>query len=326
MVSAWLPARRAAGHRASCGSGAGTSHRTGRLGMGAVALLAGAMTMLAPKTARADDITAIDSAINSYDTARWDECVERFEVVLRSPTLRDVGQKNRARMYFAACLVSLGREKDADAQMEQIVRDDILYVPDKVAFSSRVLDRFTETRVRLRDEIAEKEKERILAEIAARKAEEERKRKAQERVAKLEELATEEIAERKGSRWIAMVPFGVGQFQNRQTGLGIGFLSTEVVLGAASITTALLSGSIQRQAEQANADRKAAEILNNRVVLANRLTFGAFAAVAVAGIVHAQVTFVPSFRETKKRPLPDELRIEPSVSKDFGGLELRGSF
>jgi hypothetical protein len=313
MVSACPAARRAAGHRSRLGGVA--------LGFGFCLAFS-----FVPRTARADDVTAIDSAINSYDTARWDECVERFQVVLRSPTLRDVGQKNRARMYFAACLVSLGQEKQADAQMEQIVRDDILYVPDKVAFSSRVLDRFTETRVRLRDEIAEKEKERILAEIAARKAEEERKKKAEERVARLEQLATEEVSEKRGSRWIAMVPFGVGQFQNRQVGLGIGFLSAEVALGAASITTALLSGSIQRQAQQANADRAAAQILNDRVVLANRLTFGAFATVAVVGIVHAQTTFVPSFRETKQRPLPAELRIEPSVSKDFGGLELRGSF
>jgi hypothetical protein len=313
MVFACPAARRAAGHRP----------RLGRVAVGFAVCLA---FTLAQRAARADDVTAIDSAINSYDTARWDECVDRFEVVLRSPTLRDLAQKNRARMYFAACLVALGREKEADAQLEQIVRDDVLYVPDKVAFSSRVLDRYTETRIRLREEIAAQTQRRILEEVAALKAEEERKRKAQERVTRLEQLATEQVLEKRSSRWIAMVPFGVGQFQNRQTALGIGFLSAEVALGAASITTALLSGSIQRQAQQANADRAAAQILNDRVVLANRLTFGAFAAVAVVGIVHAQTTFVPSFRETKQRPLPDELRIQPSVSKDFGGLELRGSF
>jgi hypothetical protein len=276
--------------------------------------------------AHADDATAIDSAINSYDTARWDECAERFKIVLASPTLREVTQKNRARMYYAACLVSLKREKEADKQLEQIVRDDILYVPDKVAFSSRVLDRFTETRVRLRDEIAEKEKEKILAEIAARKAEEERKKRAQERVERLERLATEEIADKQSSRLVALVPFGIGQFQNRQKALGWVFFGTEAALATTTIVTHLLSGSIQRQSQEANADRLAARSLNDQVVLTNRVAFGAFAAVALGGIVHAQITFVPVFREIRKRPLPDDLRVEPSVSRDGGSLFLSGSF
>lgn len=277
-------------------------------------------------TARADDITAIDSAINSYDTARWDECVDRFQVVLASPTLRDVAQRNRARMYYAACLVAVKREKEGDAQMEQIVRDDVLYVPDKVAFSSRVLDRFTETRVRLRDEIAEKEKEKIAAEIAARKAEEDRKKRAEERVARLEHLATEAAFEQENSRWIAIIPFGVGQFQNRQKPLGWVFLGTETALVATTITTQLLSASIQSQAKQANADRSAAKILNDRVVLTNRVAFGALVVTAIAGVVHAQSTFVPAFHETRKRPLPDDLRVEPTLSSGGGTLSVAGSF
>lgn len=289
--------------------------------------MSGALVCLATTgVARADDVTAIDSAINSYDTARWEECVERFKVVLASPTLRDVAQKNRARMYYAACLVSTKREKEADKQMEQIVRDDVLYVPDKVAFSTRVLDRFTETRVRLRDEIAEKEKEKIAAELAKKKADEERKQREKERIARLEQLATEEVSEKESSRLIALVPFGIGQFQNRQKPLGWVFLGTETALAATTITTALLSTSIQSQSRQPNADREAARILNDRVVLTNRIAFGALVAVAVGGIVHAQTTFVPSFRETKKRPLPDDLRVEPTVSAGGGTLSVSGAF
>ncbi len=289
--------------------------------------MSGALVCLATTgVARADDVTAIDSAINSYDTARWEECVERFKVVLASPTLRDVAQKNRARMYYAACLVSTKREKEADKQMEQIVRDDVLYVPDKVAFSTRVLDRFTETRVRLRDEIAEKEKEKIAAELAKKKADEERKQREKERIARLEQLATEEVSEKESSRLIALVPFGIGQFQNRQKPLGWVFLGTETALAATTITTALLSTSIQSQSRQPNADREAARILDDRVVLTNRIAFGALVAVAVGGIVHAQTTFVPSFRETKKRPLPDDLRVEPTVSAGGGTLSVSGAF
>lgn len=293
----------------------------------AVAVFAAlAIGLARTREAYADDASAVDSAINSYDTARWQECAERFKVVLQSTTLRDLTLKNRARMYFAACLVPLKREKEADLQMEQIIRDDILYVPDKVAFSSRVLDRFTETRVRLRDEIAEKEKQRILEELAARKVEEEKKRKAQERVANLEQLAQEELSVKRSSRWIALVPFGVGQFQNRQRAYGFAFLGAEATLGAASIATALVSASIQRQSQEPNADRVAARTLYDRVLLANRLTFGGFVAVAVVGVVHAQTNYVPSFVEVKRRPLPDDLRLEPNVSRGFGGLQLSGSF
>lgn len=50
------------------------------------------------------------------------------------------------------------------------------------------------------------------------------------------------------SRWIAALPFGVGQFQNRDVGLGSFFASSEALMGATSIVTAAVEmklGSIE---------------------------------------------------------------------------------
>ena len=47
----------------------------------------------------------------------------------------------------------------------------------------------------------------------------------------LEKLASEETVIHVNSRWLALVPFGVGQFQNRQTALG----EDSAILGAAQV-------------------------------------------------------------------------------------------
>jgi hypothetical protein len=44
-------------------------------------------------------------------------------------------------------------------------------------------------------------------------------------------------ADENGSRWIAAMPFGAGQIQNGDTGLGVFFAVGEALLGGATITT-----------------------------------------------------------------------------------------
>lgn len=291
-----------------------------RLGptLGALAALVGAVSL-----ARADDATNLDSGVNSHDAARWNECVERFNAMLNpnSPTaITDPELKKRARMYDAACLVALGKDAEADKQIETLLLDDPRYFPDKAAFSSKVIDRFTAARGRLKDELDRREAARIAAEEADRKRREEQKAREQARQAAIELLARQEVTVEKNSRFWAAIPFGVGQFQNRQRGLGYAFLGAEAALGAASIVLDLVYGSIVRQGQSGTVDREAAIRQRDRVVLANRITFAGFAAVAVGGIIHAEATFVPQFVDVHERPLPKELLLSPTIGFDAHGM------
>ena len=70
---------------------------------------------------------------------------------------------------------------------------------------------------------------------------------------------------------------------------------------------------------------------------AKRVSFWAFAALAVGGIVEAEVEFVPEFHETRTRPLPPALAASsalkpsdvsavPYFDQTGGGMTMMGRF
>jgi hypothetical protein len=93
------------------------------------------------------------------------------------------------------------------------------------------------------------------------------------------------------SRWIAALPFGAGQFQNGDVGLGVLFAVSESLFGIASIASVAYVGALVRTTPGRVSDVSS---LNQRLEIAttvNRVTFGGFAALAVAGVLEAQVNF-----------------------------------
>lgn len=97
------------------------------------------------------------------------------------------------------------------------------------------------------------------------------------------------------SRWIAALPFGVGQFQNRDVGLGIFFASSEALMGATSIVTAAIEmklGSTDLR-HLGIVKRDALSDASHAVETTNHVTFATWAVLAVAGVLEAQVSFSP---------------------------------
>jgi tetratricopeptide (TPR) repeat protein len=290
--------------------------------------------------ARADDATELERAKSSYDAGRYAEGVERFREILNpsSPNgLREPSAIERARAYYAACLIALGRAEEADAEIEKIIRNNPVYSPDPVAFPGKVVDRFIEIKSRLKGEIEAAFRARSAAEAAAKaKAE----RQQREYIEALQQLARNETSVVRNSRWIAMVPFGVGQFQNGQDTLGYTFLVAESVLAIASVTTRIIhEGLIADYADAINQAEasKSGETVDyakfksqlDTAYNVNLYTTGAFALVALTGILHAQVTFVPEVRETRVRPLPPPPpTLTPKVGAGPAGftLGLEGRF
>jgi hypothetical protein len=169
------------------------------------------------------------------------------------------------------------------------------------------------------------------------KAEAERQ-KAALRQQMLERLASEEQIVERHSRWTALLPFGVGQFQNGQETAGWLLLSAESLLVLGSVAGGALMLYDEGQAQDAlNRRDTTASAYNSRAQIAAQVgdAFAAgFALAAVAGIVHAQLTFVPERTEVRRRALPALSFsfvpwIEPVAGREGGGgavLGLHGRF
>jgi hypothetical protein len=94
------------------------------------------------------------------------------------------------------------------------------------------------------------------------------------------------------SRWIALIPFGGGQFQNGDTRLGIFFAASEVLFATTSVASYLY---VQNLASSTPAPMQAAAI-NERLATStavNRGAFACWAGMTLAGIIEAQVNFGP---------------------------------
>ena len=137
----------------------------------------------------------------------------------------------------------------------------------------------------------------------------------------LEELAATETVEKKNSRWIAALPFGIGQFQNEDRKLGIMFAVTESAFLAASIATFVGHNSL-RDENPAPSELERARRVERALRIGNWVSVGALLSFYVAGVVEAEVRFKPVIRTTKKRELPDELpppkSQRPKIRIDVG--------
>jgi hypothetical protein len=272
------------------------------------------------------------TGIDSYERGKFEECVERFRLMLTpgSPkALQDQVLKSRGRMYFGACLIGLEKPEEAKKQFKILTLDDPEYIPDVSTFPGKVLEVYNNVRESLKEELERLAKEKLAAEQREKRKMEARLKLQQQRKALLLKMAGEETLLHKNSRWIATLPFGIGQFQNNQKVMGWLFLSSETLLGGASIVSALIESSIRSNFRQGQDDRDDAQKNIDLATTVNRVTFGSFVGVALLGIVHAHWTYVPEFKSVQKRELPKELEVIPHVSVlpgQGGFVGLRGSF
>jgi len=281
--------------------------------------------------AHADEQSDVAKARAAYEAKNYEDADRRLRAMLdpETGTLKDANLRTQARMYLGATLLAEKKAPEASAVFEALLLDDPSFEPDPLSFPSDVVETFIDTRKRIIDKInaTKAEHARQAAERKAR--EEEEKRKAAERVRLLERLATEEKVTERHSRWIAMIPFGVGQFQNGQTGWGWVFLGTEAaMLVGAGVAFPVWYYNRSHVNDLVGQDPdldplKTYRERANAAAIANGIFNGAFALTAAVGILHAQLTFVPEAVEMKKRPLPT-VGIAPQ--KGGAVLGVQGTF
>jgi tetratricopeptide (TPR) repeat protein len=259
-----------------------------------------------------DEQTDLKKGRYAYAAKSFDEADAMFRRMLdpKTGTLHNAVLINEARMYWGATLIAKGKKEEAFAQFDALVQADPKYDPDPTIFPTEVANVFydaqklnNERRIQAEEDAKMREKQK--------KAEEEAAKKAQiERLRQLETLAGEEHVIDRHSRWVALLPFGVGQFQNGSRGLGYFFLVTEGLELSGALVAA---GDYLFQLHDANASFTslaaqsiAQQYLDraNEARVANLIFNGALALTAVAGAIEAEVSYVPRFVETKPRPLP----------------------
>jgi hypothetical protein len=263
----------------------------------------------------------LEKGRNAYRAKSYDEADQRFLQMLdpQHGTLHDKVLIKQARMYWAATLIALHHNDDASHVFEIILNEDHEYEPDPLAFPTEVLDRFTDTRVRLREKLLADEREQFQKAAERRAREEERKQEEAARVKMLEKLAGEAYVVEKHRRWVALLPFGVGQFQNGDRKLGWAFLGTEAALLAGVVVTLPLYyvdlANVKDNYSSMSTNTTVAQEWNDRansVRMANLALNGVFALAAVAGAIEAEIAFVPKTTDIVPRPVPDTAPTAPS--------------
>ncbi|NOU28828.1 MAG: hypothetical protein HOO96_13060 [Polyangiaceae bacterium] len=301
--------------------------------LGVLALLLGLLAS-APAWA-ASDMAEFEKARAAYVSKNYEDCETRLHALLDpdNPRLKDPVLIGQARMYYGAALVQRGKNAEAQKTFEALLLGDPQYDPDPLTFSGPVLEVFYDTRQQLRERLAAKAQEDARKAAEKRAQEEEEKKKEAARVKRLMELATEEHITSRSSRFVASLPFGIGQFQNRQPALGFILLGAEaaLVLGAVVTIPMRIDADDSANAELLRGNATKANDYHTRalnITYANWAFVGAFAFTAAVGILQAHISFVPEFRERRTRPLPPLGKLAPYLvpSTNGGQLGLSGAF
>ena len=298
--------------------------------------------------ARADDAQAFELAKNPFDTGQYAEAHARLSTLLDSdlppceagpsPAGRcHLGSPElieRARALDAASLLALKHDAEADALIGNILRQNPSYTPSPAMFPQEVIDRFTMVRgtiaAELRGILQQREREAEQQRLVAQHA-----RDAEQKwISDLERLAARERTVEPNSRWIAMVPLGIGQFQNGDIRLGIFFAAGEAALGGASLVAVAIVNSLAstnislRSPTNQTVNVTALQANINTATLVNQVTFTAWGALTVAGVIQAQVAFVPEKVTFHDRPIPPRPKLLPTVTPVAGGaiVGLVGTF
>lgn len=266
----------------------------------------------------ADELSDFESARRNYDKQSYSKAARGFESLVGGavPRARNPVVRLESRKYLGATYLFLGKEKAAREQFRLLLEEDPDYDIDPVAFPGAVVTTFKEVKADVTLEL----ERRTALEQARRQRERadelEGLIEQQQRIRGLEELATVETVEKVNSRWIAALPFGIGQFQNEDRQLGIMFAVTESAFLAASIATFIGHNSL-RDEDPSPDEIDRARRVERALRIGNWVSVGALLSFYVAGVVEAEVRFKPVIRSTRERELPDELRSPQSTGPQF---------
>jgi hypothetical protein len=255
----------------------------------------------------ADELSDFETARRNYDKQNYAKAARGLESLVGGVVPRAANPVVRleARKYLGATYLFLAKDEAAREQFRLLLEEDSDYDIDPVAFPEAVVRTFQEVKRETAEDRARKEALEAARQQLERSDEIEELVRQQQRIQDLEELASVETVEKVNSRWIAALPFGIGQFQNEDRKLGIMFAVTESAFLAASIATFIGHNSL-RDENPAPEELERARRVEKALRIGNWVSVGAFLSFAVAGIIEAEVRFKPVIRTTRERDLSDD--------------------
>lgn len=268
--------------------------------------------------AAADELSDFEAARRSYEKQSYARAARGFESLVGGavPRARNPVVRLEARKYLGATYLFLDKDEAAKEQFRLLLQEDPGYEIDPVAFPEAVVETFQEIQAEVSKERAKQEAIEAARRQKEREGELEELIRQQQRIEGLEELAATETVEKVNSRWIAALPFGVGQFQNENRRLGIMFAVTESAFLAASIATFIGHNSL-RDENPAPSELDRARRVERALRIGNWVSVGALASFYAAGLIEAQVRFKPVIRSTRKRELPEGLETPETTGPEL---------
>jgi tetratricopeptide (TPR) repeat protein len=247
-----------------------------------------------------------------YESAGYERCARAFRALLDRPGHLASRDRSAARTYLAACLIAQGQVDEARQQFrEGILENRQMEAPDPVVFPQSVVDVFFQVHSSLMDALRRQQDEELQRgqrEAATRQREDALER---ERVRQLERLASQETLVHRNQRWMAWVPFGIGQFHNDNETLGWVFLTTEVALAVTFLTATSIELGLHSRAnggQEPLNDRELSSALDSARTVGT-VAWVSLVGVAALGILEANLSFQPELKlGGRKRPLPESLR------------------
>lgn len=288
----------------------------------------------ASATSRADDVDDFLIARDNFVAGEFAQsAVQLRRLVGVEPVAVRAELIEPARKYYAAALFSMGQRAQAEQVIEAILRDNPDAALSPVLFSPPLQSLFYDTRQRMLpilDAIRDQRRDT--------RAQQQARRIAQTTL--LRELATRESVVLHQSRWTALMPLGIPQFLNGQTGAGAGFLGAQlafagIALGAVALCPSLIrdvSGSLPQYAgmgctETMEGFPEAPALTALKVV--NVASWSAFGATVLGGVIHGFITIRTERREVRARPAPpgfEQIQIAVAPMTGAPGLSLFGRF
>lgn len=296
----------------------------------ASAIVAVLLTVLtAASRAQADAIGELEKAHSAYVAHQYENAEARLRALLDPSAggLKDPDSVADARMYLAAVLIAQGKRDPAGAVLEQLLINKPDYQPDPLRVSLDAINALIDSRTRLHDRLAQMQVETVRKEQEVKAKLDAERQKAAYRLSMLEKLASEQVIVERHSRWLALLPLGFGQFQNGQAGWGWALLAGESMLAIGSGVAAAVSYYDQAQARDAfQQGLNTANAYQERALQAaivGDVLAGGFFLTAAAGVVQAEVAFVPERAYVQKRAVP-QLSLRPLLGPM--GFGIAGSF
>lgn len=278
--------------------------------------------------AHADELEEFEEAREAYLDADYERAIDRFETLVGGdePRLRSRPLILESRKYLAAAYLFAGRPEEAEAQLERLLQEDPTYQLDPVAFPREVHQLFGSVRERVLEE-RERQRRQREQRIQTELDQQQELEHQRARIEELEAMARTETVRVEHSRWIATIPFGVGQFQNGHDRLGLALAISEGVLAATSFATFFLHRAVV-QTDQgvlqgvSPSDRVTLVRRERAYRYTNWTSTALLLGLVTYGIVDAHLRFVPYEERTRERQAPSGVQVGVGP----GSLSLRVSF